>query len=77
MMGGSFLLEKRVLNQLTYIILGASVHRKDESSNFQDFFQDHRLKQRFDVYPELKFVNSTYKILQLRLPVYLTLSQGS
>jgi len=76
-MGGSFLLEKKCYNQLTYIILGASVHRKDESSNFRDFFQDHRLMQRFDIYPELKFVNATYKILQLRLPMYLTLSQGS
>ena len=64
-------------NQLTYINLGASVHLKDESSNFWDIFQDHRLKQRFDVYPELIFVIAAYKILQLRLPVYLTLSQGS
>jgi len=44
---------------------------------FRDFFQDHRLKQRFDVYPELIIVDATYKILQLCLPVYLTLSQGS
>jgi len=58
--------------ELTYIILGASVHLKDESSNFRDFFQDHRLKQRFDVYPDLIFVDATCKILQL-----LTLSQGS
>jgi len=60
-----------------YIVLRASAHLEDESSNFREFFQDHRLKHRFDVYHDLIFLNATYKILQLRLSVYLTLSHGS
>jgi len=51
---------------------------QDESSNFQGlFYQDHRMKQTFDVYPELTFVDATYKLLQIHLPVYLTLCEDS
>ena len=78
MMRGSSLQIKRGANQLV-LFLGASVHiLQDESSNFQGlFFQDHRMKQTFDVYPELIFVDATYKLLQIRLPVYLTLCEDS
>ena len=76
MMRGSSLQIKRGANQLV-LFLGASVHiLQDESSNFQGlFFQDHRMKQTFDVYPELIFVDATYKLIRIRLPVYLTLCE--
>ena len=35
------------------------------------FFQDQQMKQIFAAYPELVCVDATYKLLELRFPVYI------
>ena len=37
------------------------------------FFQDHAMRHVFGVYPEILFVDATYKLLELRFPVYVLL----
>lgn len=37
------------------------------------FFQDQEMKQAFAAYPELVCVDTTYKLLELRFPVYVML----
>lgn len=40
------------------------------------FFQDNEMKQVFSAYPEILFVDATYKLLELRFPVYVLLVEG-
>ena len=48
----------------------------DEQSNFQGlFFQDKIMKEAFKAYPELIFVDATYKLLNLGFPTFLILSE--
>ncbi len=50
----------------------------DEENVFKGlFFQDKQMCDVFDAYPELLCVDATYKLLDLRLPVYLMLSEDS
>ena len=50
----------------------------DEQSNFQGlFFQDKIMKEVFKAYPELIFVDATYKLLNLGFPTFLILSEDS
>ena len=37
------------------------------------YFQDEEMKQIFRAYPELVCIDSTYKLLELRFPVYIML----
>ena len=37
------------------------------------FFQDQQMMQTFKVYPELLCLDATYKLIELRLPVYIML----
>ena len=37
------------------------------------FFQDKQMKQFFSAYPELLCIDATYKLLELRFPLYLML----
>ena len=37
------------------------------------FFQDQEMKRMFSSYPELVCIDATYKLLELRFPVYITL----
>ena len=55
---------------------GATVEvYSDEKKNFKGlFFQDGQMKDAFQAYPEIVFINATYKLLELGLPTYLTLS---
>ena len=39
------------------------------------FFQDEGMKQAFAAYPELLCVDATYKLLELRLPLYIMLAE--
>ena len=41
------------------------------------FFQDKHMMQAFSAYPELLCLDATYKLLQLRLPVFLMLVEDS
>ena len=34
------------------------------------FFQDHEMRQCFSSYPELVCVDGTYKLIELRFPLY-------
>ena len=50
----------------------------DEEKDFKGlFFQDPLMKHTFNAYPEIVFVDATYKLLDLGLPVYLMLSEDS
>jgi hypothetical protein len=45
----------------------------DDSNMLQGiFFQDPAMKQVFASYPELMFIDATYKLLELRFPLYIT-----
>ena len=59
--------------------IGASVEvYPDEDKNFKGlFFHDSQMKQAFEAYPELIFINATYKLLELGLPTYLLLCEDS
>ena len=41
------------------------------------FFQDKQMKDAFSAYPELIFLDATYKLLQLGLPTYIMLCEDS
>ncbi|XP_065886150.1 zinc finger SWIM domain-containing protein 3-like isoform X3 [Dysidea avara] len=41
------------------------------------FFQDLQMREAFDAYPEIVFVDATYKLLQLGVPIYLFLCEDS
>ncbi|XP_028413631.1 uncharacterized protein LOC114536483 isoform X1 [Dendronephthya gigantea] len=44
----------------------------DEDSNFKSlFFQDQYMKHAYDRFPELLLVDATYKLLDLRMPLYV------
>ena len=46
----------------------------DNENNFKALlYQDVYMKNMFDKYPEMKLVDATYRLLDLRLPVYLIL----
>ena len=50
----------------------------DKEKNFKGcFFQDGQMKEAFHAYPEIVFIDATYKLLELGLPTYLTLSEDS
>ena len=49
----------------------------DDNSFLGLFFQDKQMCDVFDAYPELLCVDATYKLLDLRLPVYLMLCEDS
>ena len=57
--------------------IGASVEvYSDEDKNFKGlFFQDSQMKQAFKAYPELIFIDATYKQLEVGLPTYLLLCE--
>lgn len=40
------------------------------------FFQDKEMQQVFSAYPELIFVDATYKLLEMRFPVYIMLVEN-
>ena len=45
----------------------------NESNVLYGLFQDQEMKQVFCAYPEILFVDATYKLLELRFPVYVLL----
>ena len=50
----------------------------DKDKNFKGlFFQDSQMRQAFEAYPELIFIDATYKLLELGLPTYLLLCEDS
>ena len=59
--------------------IGASVEvYPDEDKNFKGlFFHDSQMKHAFEAYPELIFIDATYKLLELGLPTYLLLCEDS
>ena len=56
-------------------ILGASVEILTTESKVLSgiYFQDDDMKQVFGAYPELLCIDATYKLLELRFPVYIML----
>lgn len=61
------------------LFIGASVEvLADEDSTFMGlFFQDKQMMEAFNAYPELVCLDATYKLLDLRLPIYLMLVEDS
>ena len=50
----------------------------DEKKNFKGiFFQDRQMLDAFHAYPEIVFIDATYKLLELGLPTYLMLCEDS
>ena len=50
----------------------------DELKNFKGlFFQDVQMMQSFKSYPEIVFIDATYKLLQIGVPTYLMLAEDS
>ena len=50
----------------------------DEQKQFKGlFFQDTSMKQCFDSYPEIIFLDATYKLLEIGVPTYLLLCEDS
>ena len=50
----------------------------EEDNTFKGlFFQDKQMMQAFHAYPELLCLDATYKLLDLRLPIYLMLVEDS
>lgn len=58
---------------------GASVDvYSDELQNFKGmFFQDEVMKNCFNSYPEIVFIDATYKLLDINTPVYVMLVEDS
>ena len=47
----------------------------DEENNFQSiFYQDTYMKTIYDKYPEIILVDATYKLLELRFPIYIIMN---
>lgn len=59
----------------TFVDVGASVELLVSESNvlMGIYFQDEEMKQIFSSYPELICIDATYKLLELRFPVYIML----
>ena len=50
----------------------------DENEKFCGLFiQDEEMRQTFDAYPEIVFLDATYKLLNLQFPVYLFVCEDS
>ena len=64
---------------MLFVVLGASVNvYSDNEKNFKRlFFQDGSMKQCFSSYSEIIFLDATYKLLQIGLPIYLLLCEDS
>ena len=41
------------------------------------YFQDNSMKQCFHAYPEVVFLDATYKLLEIGIPIYLLLCEDS
>lgn len=63
----------------TYIFTDCTVDiNADHADNFIGlFFQDTRMKKDFASYPEILFVDATYKLMEIRLPVYVFMVEDS
>ena len=59
--------------------VGANVDvYSDELQNFKGmFFQDEAMKNCFNSYPEIVFIDATYKLLDINTPVYVMLVEDS
>uniref|UniRef100_A0A1X7U337 ZSWIM1/3 RNaseH-like domain-containing protein n=1 Tax=Amphimedon queenslandica TaxID=400682 RepID=A0A1X7U337_AMPQE len=55
---------------------GAAVDVANEDSLLTGtFFQDKEMKDMFAAYPAILFIDATYRLLQIRFPVYLLLCE--
>ena len=50
-----------------------SIFTDDDNTFTGLFFQDHLMKSSFASYPEIIFIDATYKLNELRMPLYLML----
>ena len=68
-----------IIIDLCFIITDSSVEiLSDTENNFKGlFFQDASMKQCFSSYPEIVFIDATYKLLEIGLPTYLLLCEDS
>ena len=57
------------------LYIGATIDIfSDDQKQFKGlYFQDNSMKQCFDSYPEIVFLDATYKLLEIGIPTYLLL----
>ena len=62
---------------LVSLLLGSCVELLTSDSNvlMGIYFQDEEMRQVFSAYPELICIDATYKLLELRFPVYVMLAE--
>lgn len=67
------------MTQTIFFFQGCTVDvYKDEEDNFVGlFFQDKYMKDDFQAYPEIIFFDGTYKLMDLRFPVYIIMIEDS
>ena len=59
----------KLCSSLIGAIVEVFVNGKNVLQGF--FFQDKQMKQVFSAYPELLCIDATYKLLELRFPLYV------
>ncbi len=61
------------------LYIGATIDIfSDDQKQFKGlYFQDNSMKQCFDSYPEIVFLDATYKLLEIGIPTYLLLCEDS
>ena len=64
---------------MSYVYVGCEMNiYSDDQGNFLGLvFQDKMMKDVFNTYPELIFVDATYKLLNIGVPTFLFLSEDS
>ncbi|XP_065654656.1 uncharacterized protein LOC136081280 [Hydra vulgaris] len=71
----SFKIKNKSVEYITSFLLGPDLElRTDENGIITGiFFQDFEMKRFFGLYPELLLVDATYKLTNLRMPLYILL----
>ena len=67
-----------LLLPIANLILGATVNGKADDKNMIEsiFFQDQRMQKAFEVFPEVTFVDGTYKINDRDMTLYIMYVAG-
>ena len=63
-------------NRCNGTFLKIQTHGSPENTMTGLFFQDARMRQVFEEYPEFLCVDATYKVNDLRIPLYLLITEN-
>ena len=72
-----FIIRKRFLTVILFTYIGAVVEVTVNSENVLSgiYFQDEHMREIYRKYPEILFVDATYKLNELRMPLYVLLAE--